>query len=92
MSRAKHFKLNSRGFGNEVMKVDFIQDLVAQTAVEIAEKANSMGEGEYKSHSERGRLVALGMVWADDFKSRKDDAENNTLQKAAYPLQVVNND
>ena len=33
---------------------------------------------------------ALGMVRADDFKARKDDEENNTLQKAAYPLQVVN--
>ena len=87
--RNKSFKLKSSGFGNEVMKADFMIDHIAQTADEIAEKANAMGKGEYKSYHKRGRLVALGMVWADDFKARKDDSENNTLQKAAYPLQVV---
>ena len=89
MSR-RSFKIDIKGFGNEVMKADFMQDLIAQTTAEIADKANSMGDGEYMSSSRVGNLLAQGMVWADDFKARKDDFDNNTLTKAAYPLKVVN--
>lgn len=85
----KRFYLNTAGFGKEVMKADFMQDLIAQTTAEIADKANSMGDGEYMSSSRVGNLLAQGMVWANDFKARKDDFDNNTLLKAAYPLQVV---
>jgi hypothetical protein len=87
---SKRFYLNTAGFGKEVMKADFMQQLIAETSAEIADKANSMGNGEYKSSSRQGNLLAQGMVWADDFKARKDDFDNNTLAKAAYPLKVVN--
>lgn len=90
MSRAKPFKLNKGNFSKEVMKADFTVQLIAETVEEITEKANAMGKGEYVGSYKAGRKRALGMVRADDFKARKDDDENNTLQKAAYPLQVVN--
>lgn len=90
MSRAKPFKLNKGNFSKEVMKADFTVQLIAETVEEITEKANAMGKGEYVGTYKAGRKRALGMVRADDFKARKDDDENNTLQKAAYPLQVVN--
>lgn len=83
------FRLDIRGFGNEVMKADFTQQLIADTANEIADKANAMGNGEYVASSATGRKRALGMVVANDFKARKDDYDNNTLLKSAYPLQVV---
>ena len=82
---SKKFVLDTRAFGNEVMKADYMFDLVKDTAVEIASKA---GDG-YEFHYELGRKRALGMVWAESYEAKKDDAENNTLQKAAYPLQVV---
>lgn len=82
----KSFVLDIRGFGDEVMKADFMLDLVKDTATEIAGKA---GDG-YLYHYELGKKRALGMVWADTYEARKDDSENNTLQKAAYPIRVVN--
>lgn len=88
----KSFRLNKGNFSREVMKADFTVQLIAETVQEIESKANSMGKGKYVGSYKAGRKRALGMVRADDFKSRKDDDENNTLQKAAYPLQVVNND
>lgn len=90
MSRKKRFYLNTAGFGKEVMKADFMQKLIAETTMEIADKANDMGSGEYAGTSRKGNLLAQGMVRATDFKSRKDDFDNNTLMKAAYPLKVVN--
>lgn len=84
MSRRK-FRLDTRAFSDEVMKAEYTFDLVKDTAVEIAEKA---GDGYYY-HYELGHKRALGMVWAGDYKARKDDYDNNTLLKAAYPLKVV---
>lgn len=86
----KRFYLNVAGFGKEVMKSQFMQELIDQTTAEIADKANSMGNGEYEASTRQGRLLAQGMVRAADFKARKDDFDNNTLAKAAYPLKVVN--
>ena len=86
----KSFKLNKTGFKNEVFKADFMVQLINDTADEIAEKANQMGHGTYIASHKVGRNRALAMVRADDFKARKDDEENNTLMKSAYPLQVVN--
>ena len=83
------FRLNKRNFSTEVMKADFTVQLIAETVEEITEKANGMGKGEYVGSYKAGRKCALGMVRADDFKARKDDFDNNTLLKAAYPLKVV---
>lgn len=81
----KNFVLDTDAFSTEVMNADFMVELVRETAADIMQKA---GDG-YDMQAQHGRKRALGMVWADDFKAMKDDNENNTLQKAAYPLQVV---
>lgn len=81
----KSFKLDTRAFSTEVINADFMVDFVRETANEIAQKA---GDG-FEAEAKRGRKRALGMVRADSFKARKDDNDNNTLMKAAYPLQVV---
>ena len=87
MSRS--FRLNRTNFKNEVMKADFTMELVIDAVNDITDTANSMGNGEYVGSYKMGKKRALGMVRADDFKARKDDFDNNTLLKAAYPLQVV---
>lgn len=84
MSR-RSFKIDIKGFGNEVMKADFMAELVSETATEIQQKA---GDG-YEASFTMGRKRALGMVWAETYDAKKDDYENNTLLKAAYPLKVV---
>lgn len=81
----KRFVIDTVAFGEEVMKADFMFDLVRDTAVEIASKA---GDG-YEYHYQLGDKRALGMVWTATPEAKRDDDENNTLQKAAYPLQVV---
>lgn len=86
---SKAFRLNRRNFSTEVMKADFTVQLIAETVSEIENRANYNGGGGYVGSYKVGRKRALGMVRADNFKARKDDDENNTLQKAAYPLQVV---
>lgn len=86
------FRLNKRNFSTEVMKADFMVELIADTVNEIETKANYNGGGGYVGSYKAGRKRALGMVRADNYKARKDDYENNTLLKAAYPLKVVNND
>lgn len=86
MSKKRAFKLDIQGFGNEVMKAGFTAQLIAETANEIANKAGS----GYEASSTIGRKRALGMVWAETAEAKKDDYENNTLLKAAYPLKVVN--
>lgn len=82
----KSFVIDTVAFGNEVMKADYMYSLIRDTANEIAQTA---GDG-YEASSEVGRKRALGMVWTATPKAKKDNDENNTLQKAAYPLQVVN--
>lgn len=80
----KSFYLNTAGFRREVLQADFMQNLVNETAAEVAGKAG--GGYDYMSKVSMKRAVA--MVWADDFEAKKDDYENNTLLKAVYPLQV----
>ena len=86
MSKKRAFKLDIQGFGNEVMKAGFTAQLIAETANEIVSKAGS----GYEASSTIGHKRALGMVWAETAEAKKDDYENNTLLKAAYPLKVVN--
>ena len=86
MSRKRAFRLDIQGFGNEVMKAGFTAQLISETANEIANKA---GDG-YEASATIGRKRALGMVWAETAEAKKDDYDNNTLMKAAYPLKVVN--
>lgn len=85
---SRKFVLDIKGFGDEVMKADFMMELISQTASEIATNA---GDG-FEASSKMGRKRALGMVRAETYEARKNDFDNNTLLKAAYPLKVVNND
>lgn len=85
MSRKK-FKLDIRGFREEVFKADYMRAAVAENANEIADKA---GDGFEPSVS-MGKTRWHGKVSAVTVKAAIKDNENNTLQKAAYPLQVVN--
>lgn len=87
MSRS--FRLNRTNFKNEVMKADFMVQLIEETVSEIENRANYNGGGGYVGSYKVGRKRAMGMVRADNFKARKDDFDNNTLLKAAYPLKVV---
>lgn len=82
----KPFVLNKMGFRKEVLNSDFMLNYVASTAFEISAKA---GDG-YKVKYNHGKKRALGLVEAVTDEAVKDNNENNTLQKAAYPLQVVN--
>lgn len=77
--------LNTRNFSTEVINADFMVNYVYQTAAEIATKA---GAG-YVPDAKKGRKRALGKVTAVSRKAVKDNNENNTLIKCAYPLQVV---
>lgn len=80
----KGFKLDKAAFGREVLKADYMLDLVAETAAEVAGKAGAGYEATHKM----GRKRAVSMVWADDYDAIRDDYENNTLLKAVYPLQT----
>lgn len=84
----KKFVLDKKGFRDEVFKADFMHQLVTETVNEISQTA---GDG-FEPSTSMGKTRWHGMVRADDFKARKDDFDNNTLLKAAYPLKVVQND
>lgn len=85
MSRKK-FELDIRGFREEVFKADYMRAVVAENANEIADKA---GDGFEPSVS-MGKTRWHGKVSAVTVKAAIKDNENNILQSAAYPLQVVN--
>lgn len=89
MSKKAKFVIDTQAFSREVMRADFMAKLVRDTTIEIAVNATNIGKGSYVPSRTIGRKRALGMVRADDFEARKDDYDNNTLLKAAYPLQVV---
>ena len=84
MSRKK-FELDTKAFSDEVINAGFMVNFVGEQCASIAQTA---GDG-YDYSFQRGAKRALGMVWAESIEAQKDDNENNTLLKAAYPLQVV---
>lgn len=83
----KKFVLDKKGFRDEVFRADFMHQLITDTTNEIAKRA---GDG-FEPDTSMGKTRWHGMVWAKTAKAEREDAENNILQSAAYPLQVVNN-
>jgi len=71
------FKLNKAGV-RTLMKSEEMQAILKG----IADNAlNSLGEG-YKSDSHVGKNRANAMVYADTYKAKKDNLENNSILKA----------
>lgn len=72
------FWLDTKAFGEIVMKSPELQDLLGQTALEVAERC---GDG-YKASSTVGKVMALAMVWPGTPEAVVDNEENNTLLKS----------
>ena len=81
----RSFKLDKKGFREEVFKSGFIRECVEANANEIAQKA---GNG-YEPSVSMGKTRWHGKVSAVTVKAAIKDNEENVLQRAAYPLQVV---
>lgn len=76
MSKIK-FKLNRQGV-RELMQSPSMQSVL----IEYAGKAlNRLGEG-YKSDLHIGKNRANAMVYADSYKAKRDNLENNSILKA----------
>lgn len=82
---SKRFKLDKKGFREEVFKAGFIRECVEANANEIAQKAGS----GYEPSVSMGKTRWHGKVSAVTVKAAIKDNEENVLQRAAYPLQVV---
>lgn len=76
MSKIK-FKLNRQGV-RELMQSSSMQSILR----EYANKAvNRLGDG-YKSDLHIGKNRANAMVYADNYKGKKDNLKNNSILKA----------
>lgn len=71
------FKLNRSGV-SRLMKSTEMQQILEEKATSIRNRA---GEG-YKQDSYSGKTRANAMVYADSYKAKKDNSQNNTLLKA----------
>ena len=76
MSKMK-FKLNRAGV-RELMKSPEMQKVLKDEADAIKARC---GDG-YDQDLQVGKNRANAMVWADSFKAKKENSENNTILKA----------
>ena len=77
MSSKFKFKLNRSGV-KSLLKSDEMQSLLKDKADGIRGRA---GEG-YDQDIYVGKNRANAMVWADSYKTKKDNLKNNTLLKS----------
>lgn len=76
MSKMK-FKLNRKGV-SELMKSEDMQAILKEKADETL---NRLGDG-YESNLYVGKNRANVMVYAETYKAKKDNLENNSILKA----------
>jgi len=71
------FKLNRAGVG-QLLKSAGMQEVLTEYASAVK---NRCGEG-YKQDAYVGKTRANAMVYADSYKTKKENMENNTILKA----------
>ena len=81
------FELNKAGL-REILKSGEMQALVNSAASQIASVANSSCAGYEVEAAHNLSFDSIGSVRATDYKSRKDNSENNTLLKAAGSVSI----
>ena len=78
------FKLNLRGL-NDLMKSAEMQSVLNSAATQIA---GSCGDGYETESAHPISFVGIAAVHASTGKARKDNADNNTLLKAAGSVKI----
>ena len=78
MSKKIKFKLNGRAGVTELRKSTEMQAILNAKADEIQARC---GDG-YEKVSRMGYDRASAKVWAESYKARKDNSDNNTILKA----------
>lgn len=78
------FKLDLKGL-NELMKSPEMQGVLNDAAQRIA---GSAGDGYEVEAAHPIQFVAIASVRAATWKARKDNSENNTLEKAAGGVRI----
>ena len=72
------FELNTKGFMEQVLKSNGMQEAVQNATDGIRSRC---GDG-YEASTTLGRNRVLGMVWPDTYEAMVDNSDNNTLLKA----------